>query len=533
MAIKRLFRQNLVEEALNSFSNVTNNASSIEQNAKLHFETVYKQLQNKELRLFSALGVADTKQLAQKINNIIYGADSLNKGLENLTGQNLYKFIGPAQSASDEKKDERLKWWSTIISQYVEDQLHPAIEEVLLDKPEQLVIDLLRKYRSKGEFGEITGASKAVRSIRGISYEVIGGKLVFHFDPKHMTTKVQELVKQFADKRSPLPEIEIQEGENWATITEFAKPSESKELTNKEEIFDKLTDYIVQIAHIQNHDFPIKIKQLLKTRLPDNTFAGDSVFVGENIKNGITGILGEIRAYYVMASLFPNRSISFEATTRLNGKYSSRDLVMIAEDEEFGMQVKNTSQDLEQDWATTIDFMSRVTTGDSKGLFSAMNLDNDSADIIAQIFLSHAFNIEYQFVEGVYQSGDNQVFKPTRLRLEEAYYKANELLSKYADSFMFMETGEMMEDYVPGNVLWFVGNKIISATQILDHLRDQLTDRTRFLVKGSYRIGDSNKNIVDYLNNQKAQAGLNPPEILDAGTLELKSSFVFDKKITY
>ena len=559
--VQRLYTNNLVENAINDFN--TLNLSSIQATANQHYKNIRKELQQKEQQLFNAVGVKDVKGLAKRINEIIYGAQKITGAtwLDQLTGPDLYTIIDPAQFATSANIDKEEKKWTYLMGKLVTSYIDKGFLSNDREEQEalggQLVVQALRHYRDKhkkdlGITGDIkTKAKYAIRSAKGIYMQVIGDKPTFAFNANELTDGVKNFLKEY-ERTHPVnvDNITIKTQENLATITNYMTKTEAVSTFDekaRQKIFKKIAKYLSKVLNIPDTDgFTNYIFRLLSTRLDDNSFIGDSMFVGNNIKQGLTGILGELRAYYILSHLFPNQAVidtkvDFLASQQDQNKTSSVDLLLYVQGQVFNVQVKNTTKDLKTGIAHEVGFMERITNNDADGFFEALPALYEGNDdtYISQIFQSYAFNIPYGFDQELSvftQVEDNPNFT-ARPKLIEAYNKAVKILSKYADVLMFMQTSNPIEDTRQGNILWFVGDGIISATQILDKLYNQYEGDFRFKITPYYEVNQEATTIVDSLNtirkSVKTDGNLGEKTKTQkfSANLKLRTSFVFTDDI--
>jgi len=117
--------------------------------------------------------------------------------------------------------------------------------------------------------------------------------------------------------------------------------------------------------------------------------------MGNNVIDGITGLLGETAGLYIFQTLFQTSDLPKTALKWVGGlKNPHEDLTVALNDVSknvLGIQVKNTTKSIENGVLENINFMSRRATD----ILKLVGVDQEGQDILYDIYQMHAFNIEY------------------------------------------------------------------------------------------------------------------------------------------
>lgn len=249
-------------------------------------------------------------------------------------------------------------------------------------------------------------------------------------------------------------------------------------------------------------------------------------FWGATDRN-MTGILGEIQAGYFLDKIIGAKGGS-SSYDWVGGRNGHADYMLKQALEQYGIQVKNTSLETAQaiefkKFGFKKDGQSSIHNGLSfdftdfaKTSFSNMvgGFSSDSSkmmEAVSTVLGMDTFNIEYQWIDGMAQPNANPIFAPTRQLIEAYATKAEQLMSLFAVSLMYMQTANI--DTPEANTLYLVaGTTVISSASILSKIVSQLEQKLRdfrFQVQiGAMKVADKKAfsvapgTIVNYFNAQ-------------------------------
>lgn len=282
-------------------------------------------------------------------------------------------------------------------------------------------------------------------------------------------------------------------------------------------------------------------------------------FVGNSF-TGLEGILGELNAVIAITDLLGEKYVgkAIDWIGSKPGVYSKKqpsidivinEIVDGSVKAQFGLQVKNTVEDLGIDIAHYINFadtdVSRILT----------NAGIDSEDI-QNVLISDTYNVPFKRIGNTYkQVGYNTTFNnqdPSRFnryvdldkQIDELVNSINIYLAQYASDFIYMQNpdfpdalatldNQVINLNTTGNFCYIVGPKVYFANRMLQQLEKQLTElqglskkeqqaslqfETYFKEEGKSKSG--NYNIISYLNS-------NHKNTLSKYTLKMRSSWGF------
>lgn len=239
-------------------------------------------------------------------------------------------------------------------------------------------------------------------------------------------------------------------------------------------------------------------------------------FVGGNIE-GMTGLLGEIQALYFFKSLLGETSTA--SVSWIGGiKNPHADILLKNGLQQFGIQVKNTSQDAAE---KEVEFQ---TFGAQKGgdvysnMYKYQYTDEAQQELakygpselvegISTILAMEGFNIQYQWDKQSRSAKEvdvNPVFNPVRQEIEEYSQYAQKIASLFAVSMMYMQ--EKTFTTGDSNTLYLIGGTtLLSSASILKNIAKQVRSALhsfKMSVEGhsAAKGKKSAKTIVDVIN---------------------------------
>lgn len=268
---------------------------------------------------------------------------------------------------------------------------------------------------------------------------------------------------------------------------------------------------------------PVSRKDILTKCIQDVLQAKPlAFFVGGNIE-GMTGILGEIQGFYLFRKLLENSSTGANVQWIGGVNNPHADLILTQGLQQFGIQVKNTSQ---QNAELEVGFQSfGATKGGSiaytqpnQAVFQYQNTSealNSLSDLAPtelieaiQTFLAmQGFNITYNWDSSSGSAKEvesNPDFDTVRLQIEEYAGYAQKIASLFAASMMYMQ-----QDFVSNgssNTLYLIGGAtLVSAATILKDIVQDIKgalNRFKVSVEGHSAVKGKKgaKTIVDVIN---------------------------------
>ena len=287
------------------------------------------------------------------------------------------------------------------------------------------------------------------------------------------------------------------------------------------------------------------MKQCIQEVLDKHTGKETAFFVGNNI-NAMTGILGEIQGlYYIRSILQGNRKKIDDSTVKWVGGMGNphADLILEALGQGFGIQIKNTSEDINQlrmkvsfesfqsDLVKNMENHNVGVTWLKAAADSAYNAtiaqNPELFDALTGLIGMEKFNIPYEWVNNSAIRVDSVPdFNPTRLMIEAAADKARRILAQFLIGMMYMQLAPI-DTSGNSSTLYIIGGTlaITSATLIQDIINDikgamqninfelrSAVDKTKGKKEGSKEL----KDIVEFLNAGAGQHLSNTRYILES-----------------
>lgn len=274
--------------------------------------------------------------------------------------------------------------------------------------------------------------------------------------------------------------------------------------------------FIQQIVNSCNASDKVVLTKCIEEILRQKPLA---FFVGGNIE-GMTGILGEIQGFYFFRMLLNNPNANVSWIGGLGNPHA--DLLLTQGLQQFGIQIKNTSQDVAE---LEVGFQSFGATkgraANSVGAIYQYENTSEAMSVLAAMapssliesistFLAmEGFNIQYQWdasTKSAKQVESNPDFESVRAQIELYSEYAQKIASLFAVSMMYMQETTYSGGY--SNTLYLIGGiTLMSAATILKNIVQQLKGalaRFKMSVEG-HSAGKGVrgvKTIVDVINEK-------------------------------
>lgn len=241
--------------------------------------------------------------------------------------------------------------------------------------------------------------------------------------------------------------------------------------------------FIQQIVNSCNASDKVALTKCIEEILRQKPLA---FFVGGNIE-GMTGILGEIQGFYFFRMLLNNPNANVSWIGGLGNPHA--DLLLTQGLQQFGIQIKNTSQDVAE---LEVGFQSfGATKGRAANQVGAIyQYENTSeamsvlaamaplslVESISTFLAMEGFNIQYQWdasTKSAKQVESNPDFESVRAQIELYSEYAQKIASLFAVSMMYMQETTYSGGY--SNTLYLIGGiTLVSAATILKNIVQQL-----------------------------------------------------------
>ena len=330
--------------------------------------------------------------------------------------------------------------------------------------------------------------------------------------------KVKKHIKDHPSNIDALPaydfilkekEIEIS-GMDWRGKIKGLTPTQARTLLSKDEL-DEINHKIVSLIlnYAEGAD-KRRLRNVIETFLLHNDRGGEYAFFVGNNNKAITGLLGEIQGLYYICSLFNVTSWS-----EIQGKIDGHTLNWLADTygatskklsidillDEIGIQVKNTTRDITDDFYSQVSFTESGLT--LSKLMASMGVQDDNfASLISSLFQTRMFNVEYQYKDDTYIQAPNDEFAPTRERMEELVQLTEKMFALWMEAAMHIGVNNTVKSAMKDNVnaIYFVNGVFYGASEILAQLFRAVFEgaSTGFSIHAS--MPTSGLNIVGYLN---------------------------------
>lgn len=309
---------------------------------------------------------------------------------------------------------------------------------------------------------------------------------------------------------------------DWQSETGFLSPSEARQISLEE--LEKINQKVASeiISSCGNDPY---IKKIIYHILSVEPYA---FFVGYNQKD-ITGLLGEIKAMYYLSKFLGieeiGASIRWYGGTHKgqSGQKPHRDILL----NEFGIQVKNTTLDISNNFSSYFANASMETILDSLP-------DVEAKEIFKSFYGSLGFNIPYYITsKGTAASGsrhNHSLQKASFLQRRENMLNMIPQIEKafgaFASSLMYLAVEDNSElQNIDRNSLFFVAGKtFILASQILEDIYYYIMANEPKHITIKYSTKD---NIVNAYNNGDYSKSIN--EVAESVTLTSSYNFKIPK----
>ena len=243
----------------------------------------------------------------------------------------------------------------------------------------------------------------------------------------------------------------------------------------------------------------------------------EAFFVGGNIKD-MTGILGEIQVLYYLLEITDGKiDENMGWVGGLNNPHS--DIILRQLGNNFGIQVKNTSTDIEKQVEFQgFNFEGAGASYMGQGFMKLVHTDAALEELkkiadtqlvlaIENILGMESFNVEYRWHDGAAHEEGNEEFVMVRSEILTRAKQALQIAQIFPVAMMYMQTE--MQSNQQSNILYFVaGEKVRSAATILLNILRQLDEEIssfKLTMKNRMTVNEKQKNIVDFLNAKEGE----------------------------
>ena len=555
-----------------------------------HLQQKINELQQMEEDFKAAFECSSLEEFEQRVANYYN-----NKNLTRFSGSNLQKIINDFKTQLDEQDMELQRRFNELFNAFLNDYIQNELSQDWIDALQgkevtaaitsEIITEFVHMLNSiKGGGGlqfsaqakrltsNTQGAlelvakrgTKAFRDYIDIAYnKAIQGSALTYKDTKGQKRQIQFTNQTHSSKY----EVDSTFAIKWANIirasgTKMLTPSEiQKRIDNKEltprDISNKNRELINLICSELNvsGEYLTFVKQRLQTMLQKDPFM---FFVGNSYTN-LEGILGEINAVvaitHLLGSKYTNKALHWIGSQP--GVYSKKqpsidivvDNILGIEKAQFGIQVKNTIEELNTDLSHYINFADR----DIDLILRNIGVQSDD---IKNVYISDTYNVPYKHIGRRYvQVGAGTRFEHESRARFDRFIQIEELidnlvndiniyLARFASDFIYMQNpdfptvlakldNEVINTHTTGNFCYIVGTKVFFANKMLQDLQVQLDIlqslkrkelqadlqfETYFKEKGG---SNTSYNIVAYKNNHD--------NTLSNYTLKMRSSWGFHK----
>jgi len=531
--------QSIINAGHNAYSRIMQEQSKVEglKNILNHLLILIQQAEANEQRLCQLAGCGNIQELIQKIN--IFMSKS---GANNFTGLNLNKlfveeFGKVAKNLRTEEDKEIAALGQHIINQIQGNQgvLNTRVGETL----EQ---SFLRYFHESLVTGVITTSGTKIDFRSRTLKEIIDWS---NNTPRFMLEEITPTIRERllniinTEKMKNYPMLEdihiTRESISGNTLT-FDFKSEWFNLTKG------MTEAEIQKQISKNPQVWIPIrdkanKTLINRILSATTSYGSSYFktaldkmltqnpnmffVGKATTE-ITGLLGELSTYAMLHEVFGEKANMLWTAQMKGGKGNKKisiDLIL----EGFGIQVKNTTQDLSNLSSLNIDFVNRSASDVIQQLLGA-----EGSEALGAVFESSYFNISYQIMHHSKPHvvpGSNAEFDGIQAELVSLRDSIKQLLLMYSPQLLYMANNAGLTsqlatlttqlEKINGNTLYMIGNQPVFMSEMLRRVETQIRQLISFYEGTSFgptidflTISGNGETIVSFLNKRAAQKEL-------------------------
>ena len=288
----------------------------------------------------------------------------------------------------------------------------------------------------------------------------------------------------------------------------FQQYPQLKDLINR-----NFAQSIVQACTVKDKEILLKCIEEILNQKPL------AFFVGGNIE-GMTGILGEIQGFYFFRKLLNNPNANISWIGGLGNPHA--DLLLTEGLKQFGIQIKNTSQDTAELEVGFQNFGAQRgrAIGNQGEIYQYLNTNEalsalasiapaDLVESISTFLAMEGFNIQYQWdpaSKTAKEVENNPDFETVRAQIEEYAKYAQKIASLFAVSMMYMQ--ETSYSNGNSNTLYLIGGvTLMSSATILKTIVEQVKGtllRFKMSVEGhsANKGAKGVKTIVDVINQK-------------------------------
>lgn len=448
-------------------------------------------LEQKEQVLFEKLNVKSIEELNQRLKN--YQQETLN-----LSGPALYKeFIFTLENENIKSYDTFEKAVYEVINSLIKENTQKASQKYG-DYIHSLVMTELNKNTTKSHFYSTKGYD--IGSGQNELSEIV--KPIYF--TKEQTKQLMEIMKTKYAKKD-FPQVlkcvtqETNNGQKIETWFDYTGRATSKKANNAQRRAET-SQAIKNLILSKNPQASPLLSEIIDYVLSESK--NKAFYVGHNEKE-IIGILGEIQALYFLCSLTntkPGDTVQWRGgiIDDTTGKKPHQDIVL----ESLGIQVKNTTKDLQNNINQDINFWNL----NINEFLKRLELSPSIQEMFLNYFGTYQFNIPYIKTEtGDYQRAEkaigegSEIFNPAREELIGLQSDIDKLFSVFAASLMYMDISQDIKN-VDANILYILGGTAaITASQILHKIRQDLQKSSTPIMINSY-LKEQGANIVGVLN---------------------------------
>lgn len=389
------------------------------------------------------------------------------------------------------------------------------------------------------------------------------------------TEKLGETYKKNIENAKELYKVNIKvEGntqsfgvEYWETIANLTKGSGKSTdiqggntIDNKKlrEANEQITELIIDYLNL-----PSKYEDFARKRITSmwNSPGGQNMFFTGKSTNQLNGILGEISAAIAITNLLGDKyqdkifdyvqwSGGINDTTGGSSKLPSVDIVLEQiTGRKFGIQVKNTTDDL------TDDFKHYITFADKSIEETFKQLGIDEGGVLRNVYIADNYNVPVKRIGNLYQKVDygtsfedkteqaefSQYVRIDKL-IDQIVRDINLFLTLYAPDFLYIGLGDDFRSKLAalnttteatgGNFAYIVGREVFFAKDILMQLQEELAalqDLTKMEEQVSFKL----EAYIQQLDNEDTPFTIveawNNKGHLSKHTIKMRSSWGFHK----
>ena len=504
------------------------------QNYQNVLEDSIKQLKEKEKELFSFFNFGKYERTAAGLQKRIDEIRTNASSLQLLSGPELWTFISKSLAASGDIIERRQIQFTEFLKEKLKDFPQEALNEEK-DLVEKNLIEQVNDILNEQVLNKTkTGKIDKRYLVHGIG-KMAGAQSVEDIYLKFLTKRQQELaIQALKQQNNRIIATSQVTKDNWYDITNRLKPTEALKKLSIEErkmIMEKL------LSFLESKGLSKEVLAAAREVFSQKDFT--TFFVGDNIINGISGILGEIQGLYIFRSLIANpNETMLKWIGGLKNPHEDLTLENLSKNQNFGIQIKNTLKDVANDFSKEINFAQRS----SNTFLDYLDMNDKQKKVISQIYQLYQFNIEYVKTKRrgkiIYAPGNNEYFAPLREKIENLKLQADLIMYLFSDILMYMGTERAANKIQSsGNLLYLIGGrKLYTASELLSLILKQLKDITNNVnSKQSFRVSSSfantgNTTIADYFN-KRGIGKKNKLKSSQLGSLVLTSSFVFETNL--